>query len=518
MYLLRLLFFSLFFFLVVSSNFNAHAKTSCDMECQERKNKNSINIGVTHFPQKIDPYFAWHYQAFLLSQLSYETLVRLDENGNLISSLSERWTISEDGKIYTFFLSNTKFHNNDDVTAYDVARSISRHFCGDSISTFRDHLEGIVVGTHDCQSGKILDGIEIVSKRVVKIKLTKPYEPFLNVLAATGFAIVGKDKYIHGDFVGSGPMVPLYDVKNKIWVFSRFKGLEKYVKKIFVSYIGNKDKAEESIVSGKLDLIIGPPSGFSTAKKDQSIEITTTESLAFFHLFFNTQDDRLASKKLRKEIGIKIQEMAKASSSVNFSKMLTFQPYLIPNGIMLPSYYLHSKQQLENEAVQSTQIEKVSGALVVMLREEYFSKTFGAKLKSVLDSFGFQTEIIFINAQNYVDKLKSGYGLISSGAMFIFPDPDPMLGYVLGNRKGQYGSFGTKFWKDRFYNVRHQLGKFNRLKKYEDILLEFQKNWYVVPLYRLKIPFFHRGELVIPDTSYNFECELSRISWRRIHD
>ena len=41
----------------------------------------------------------------------FETLIKTDDNGKLVPGLAESWTVSPCGKIYTFKLAKTKFHN-----------------------------------------------------------------------------------------------------------------------------------------------------------------------------------------------------------------------------------------------------------------------------------------------------------------------------------------------------------------------------------------------------------------------
>src|SRR5687767_10433978 len=62
---------------------------------------------------------------------SYDNLIRFDPNDPndtiIIPDLAEKWTISADGKTYTFSLhKGVKFHNGDPLTAADVKFSLER--------------------------------------------------------------------------------------------------------------------------------------------------------------------------------------------------------------------------------------------------------------------------------------------------------------------------------------------------------------------------------------------------------
>jgi len=58
----------------------------------------------------------------------YDTLVGIDPEGNIIPSLAESWSVSDDGVVWTFNLrKGLKFHNGEEVTSADVKHSLERH-------------------------------------------------------------------------------------------------------------------------------------------------------------------------------------------------------------------------------------------------------------------------------------------------------------------------------------------------------------------------------------------------------
>ena len=69
-----------------------------------RKEINSVNIGVTKFLTSLDPVTAWNHQHYLLFQCVFQTLIRIEENSSLVGDLAERWSFSNDQKTYTFYL------------------------------------------------------------------------------------------------------------------------------------------------------------------------------------------------------------------------------------------------------------------------------------------------------------------------------------------------------------------------------------------------------------------------------
>ena len=87
-----------------------------------------ITIGVTSFADTLEPteqYFSWVVSRYGVG----ETLVRFDENGEIVPCLAESWEISEDQLTWTFKIrEGVKFSNGDDMTPELVKASLERTF------------------------------------------------------------------------------------------------------------------------------------------------------------------------------------------------------------------------------------------------------------------------------------------------------------------------------------------------------------------------------------------------------
>ena len=87
-----------------------------------------ITICVTSFADTLEPteqYFSWVVSRYGVG----ETLVRFDENGEIVPCLAESWEISEDQLTWTFKIrEGVKFSNGDDMTPELVKASLERTF------------------------------------------------------------------------------------------------------------------------------------------------------------------------------------------------------------------------------------------------------------------------------------------------------------------------------------------------------------------------------------------------------
>jgi peptide/nickel transport system substrate-binding protein len=71
----------------------------------------------------------------------YDPILSLDDNGNPFGVVAESWTLSPDGKIWTFKIrKGIKFHNGDPLTAADVMFSVEHYAREDSTNPWSKYL------------------------------------------------------------------------------------------------------------------------------------------------------------------------------------------------------------------------------------------------------------------------------------------------------------------------------------------------------------------------------------------
>ena len=73
----------------------------------------------THSDRSLDPQLVQENTAAQIVIDLFEGLIWLDENGQVQPAQAEKWTVSDDGKIYTFSLRDAKWSDGTPVTAQD---------------------------------------------------------------------------------------------------------------------------------------------------------------------------------------------------------------------------------------------------------------------------------------------------------------------------------------------------------------------------------------------------------------
>ena len=154
-------------------------------------------------PLNNDPHIAQGASSVRMYLNLYEGLVRFEYGGlKLEPALAQRWTISPDGKTYTFTLRpDVKFHNGSVLTPADVKYSFER---------------GKAKGQAAASYLEFFKEARVVDDHTIQIELTKPTAPFLMMLPRMFIigqsCLAGKDSggdmgtaYLQQNSCGTGP-------------------------------------------------------------------------------------------------------------------------------------------------------------------------------------------------------------------------------------------------------------------------------------------------------------------------
>ena len=161
-----------------------------------------FNFNLTASPPNFDPLS--NSSGTVLSCIApcYSGLVRFDplDPNAIIPDAAKEWTVSEDGKTFTFTLfDNILFHDGQPLTSADVAFSLDR---------VRNPPEG--VASNRQASLGVIDAIATPDATTVVITLKRPSPAFVNTLASGWMVILAKH-FVEGggdpakDVIGSGP-------------------------------------------------------------------------------------------------------------------------------------------------------------------------------------------------------------------------------------------------------------------------------------------------------------------------
>jgi oligopeptide transport system substrate-binding protein len=132
----------------------------------------------------------------------FSGLVSFDPNLNLTPDLAERWEISADGTVYTFYLrQNARFHDGRPVTARDVVysweRAASPALASDTVLTYL----GDIVGIRAMTKGEAdhINGLKVIDDHTLQVTIDAPKPYFLLKLTFATAFVVDKENMESGE-------------------------------------------------------------------------------------------------------------------------------------------------------------------------------------------------------------------------------------------------------------------------------------------------------------------------------
>ncbi len=225
--------------------------------------------------QTLDPAYASGQAVIWPCNQLFNGLVDLDDSLNIVPAIAKSWTISDDGRVYTFTLhDDVTFHNTESfpfkekryVTAQDFVYSFSRILDPDVASPGAWIFQKV---KRDKQ-GK--PAFTALNDTTFQIELTEAFPPFLGILTMKYCSVVPKEVVAHygKDFrnhpVGTGPFqfqlwqegVKLVLRKNPDYFEKDENGQRlPYLDAVAVSFIIDKQSVFMEFMKGTLDFMSG---------------------------------------------------------------------------------------------------------------------------------------------------------------------------------------------------------------------------------------------------------------------
>jgi len=144
--------------------------------------QNILRYAITTEPTTFDPALVRDGPTIDMLFHVFEGLVQWDENNRVRPNLAESWSVSEDGRTYTFTLKKgVRFHNGREVTAEDFKYSIERACDPELASPVSATYLNDIVGALDKLNRKAQEvkGVEVVDKYTLRITIDHPKAYFL---------------------------------------------------------------------------------------------------------------------------------------------------------------------------------------------------------------------------------------------------------------------------------------------------------------------------------------------------
>ncbi|WP_209325439.1 ABC transporter substrate-binding protein [Brevibacterium renqingii] len=214
----------------------------------EAEEKDSMSIAFTAEPVNLD-FTSTSGVAIpeALMENVYESLVRLDEEGEIQPALAEDWSLSEDRKTYTFDLRrNVTFSNGADLTSEDVKFSYER-VQNDWKNALKSKMD-------------IVESIETPDENTVEIELERPSNTWLFNLTSLVGAVFDTEGTtdLANEAIGTGPFAIEEFTRGQSIDFAArddYWGERPALKTVEFKYFKDAVSASNALKSGEIDLV-----------------------------------------------------------------------------------------------------------------------------------------------------------------------------------------------------------------------------------------------------------------------
>ena len=265
----------------------------------------------------MDPGESFEISAGEVMGNSYDRLLRYDVNdpSKLIADLAKSWSVSSDGKTYSFELKpGLKFASGNPITAEDVVFSYQR-------AVLLDKSPAFILGQFGLTKDNVKDKVKTTGPLTLTFETDKSYAPTFvyNCLTANIASIVDKklvmSKEVNGDlgyvwlktnYAGSGPLKLREWRANEIVALERndnYHGEKSKMARVIYRHV--KEAATQRLLLEKGDVDIArnlSPEDLAAIGSNKSIKTTSTPKGTVYYIGLNQKNPNLAKPEVREAL------------------------------------------------------------------------------------------------------------------------------------------------------------------------------------------------------------------------
>ena len=279
-------------------------------------NGGALNYGEYGRPATLDPITSNDMIAMRISELIFNGLVGIDEKQEIVPDLAERWDISEDGRVYTFYLrKDVTWHPREGeepvpFTADDVVFTHAVMMHPQTITPLKVRYE-------------FIDTVTKLDDYTVEFALKRP---ILNALAKFSFKIIPKHGPQNSEFltredpfvqhpIGTGPyMLKNITAEREVILVANenyFKG-RPHIDKFIARPFADQNIMGQALMFNAIDMIVlVNHRDIPQLQGDKRFVLQPYNALSYSFFGYNMRNPLLADKRVRKAFtyAINRQEM-----------------------------------------------------------------------------------------------------------------------------------------------------------------------------------------------------------------
>jgi len=256
--------------------------------------------GVSYKPTIINPILTTQSVSASLESLIFNALIRWNSNGNIEPDLAQKWDISADGLVYTFYLrKGVRFHDGVECTTRDVKFTFDKFIDPQVDSPFRSFFN-------------LVKEFKVIDSYTFQIVLTKPFPSFIYRLiryiipkhllkdanlqnAPFNFKPIGTGPFRFKEWRKDNQIVLEYNP-------DYYEG-RPYLDKIMVKTYADSRELWTALMRQEVDLALFiEREDYEIIKNDSAFKTYAFPVDGYYSIVYNLDDPILADKRVRQAI------------------------------------------------------------------------------------------------------------------------------------------------------------------------------------------------------------------------
>jgi len=251
----------------------------------------TVRIGWGGAPSSLNPGLGELTEDYSIYELTYNTPITLDLDGNYVGELAEDWSVSDDGLTWTMHLvEGATFHDGTPLTSADVKYTLE---------LYRDCADWCVYMSSYFDGDEVIEAPNPATVTIAKSVPTGSFEGrmvFMYILPQHIWEGVDPGTFDNAAMIGSGSFKL---VEHRQGEYVRLAANEEYwegapiVDEVIFQTYENADARVQALINGDVDMVTEfPATAIPTLEANENITVATGEPLApdLADIIFNVTD------------------------------------------------------------------------------------------------------------------------------------------------------------------------------------------------------------------------------------
>ncbi|WP_103108062.1 peptide ABC transporter substrate-binding protein [Brevibacillus reuszeri] len=453
-----------------------------------------LKLNLHSEPPTADPGIAEDTTSGTIITATFEGLTRVGKDNKVHEAAAESYTVSEDGKKYTFKIRDNKWSNGDAVTAKDFEFAWKRALDPKTASNYAYQLYYVKgAEAYNKGTGKVEDvGVKAVDDKTLEVELNNPTPFFLELVAFKTYFPVNQ-KVVEGNekwatdaktIVGNGPFkMETWEHKSKLIVVKNDNYWDKdnvKLDKIEFSMVEDENTELSMFENGELDWAGSPTSALPTdaiPALKESGKMTTQPIAGTYFYRFNTEKAPFNNAKIRKAFAYAIDRQGLIDNILQAGQLPATGYVPMSMALNKDGYFkdkdLEAAKKMLEEGMREAGISKFPAITLSYNTSEGHKKIAEAIQDQWKKNLGVDVKLENKEWKVYLDDVHQGkYQVARAGWLGDFNDPINFL-EMFKDKDG--GNNDTRWENPKYKELLNQSALEPDLEKRKAILAEAEQ-------------------------------------------